>query len=144
MKVVDIRRRLGQKLGEAAMEKDPDPLALALDYSRAILLALSPLPDDEDIELSEVTVTTATAARILSLNVEYVRDLIRRDVLAGTKHNNEYEIKLTDVMDFMGSSRYRAAGEPSVRARAAVAMFGPIWRWPRADLRPGQEPGPTV
>jgi excisionase family DNA binding protein len=143
MKVVDIRRRLGQRLGEAAMEKDPDSLALALDYCRAILLALSPLPDDQDVELSELTVSTATAARILSLHVEYVRELIRRGVLPGTKHNNEYEVKLSDVMDFMSSSRYRAGGEPSALARAAMLRFGPVWHLPRIDLRPGQEPGLT-
>ncbi|HJX62158.1 MAG TPA: helix-turn-helix domain-containing protein [Dehalococcoidia bacterium] len=139
MRVLDARRRLGEKLQEAALEKDADSLALALDYGRAILLALAPLADDEEVELPEVTVNTTTAARILSLHVEYVRELIRRDVLPGTKHNNEYEIKLTDVMEFMSSPRFRAGGWP-VRPKTAVAMFGPIWRWPRADLRPGSEP----
>ena len=142
MKVVDVRRRLGNKLQEAAMEKDADALALALDYGRAILLALAPLPEDEEVELPEVTVSTATAARILSLHVEYVRELIRRNVLPGAKHNNEYEIKLTDVMDLMASSRF--GGAWPVRPKTAVAMFGPIWRWPRSDLRPGQEPGPAA
>jgi excisionase family DNA binding protein len=144
MNVVDIRRRLGQRLQDAAMEKDLDALALALDYGRAILLALAPLSDDEDVELSELTVSTATAARILSLHVEYVRELIRRNVLPGAKHNNEYEVKLSDVMDFMSSSRYRARGEQLVRPRAAAAMFGPAWRWPRIDLGPGPEPGSAV
>jgi len=143
MRVLDVRRRLGDKLQEAALERDADALALALDYGRAILLALAPLADDEEVELPEVTVSTATAARILSLHVEYVRELIRRDVLRGTKHNNEYEIMLTDVMDFMSSPRFRAGGWP-VRPQTAVAMFGPIWRWRRANLRPGQEPGPPV
>ena len=141
MRVLDVRRKLGQRLQEAANERNPEALALALDYGRAILLALAPLPEDEEVELAELTVSTATAARILSLNVEYVRELIRRYVLAATKHNNEYEIKLTDVMDFMASSRYRAAGEPSVRARAALSAFGAPWRLPRVDLRPGPEPG---
>ena len=144
MKVVDIRRRLGQRLQEAAAERDPDALALALDYGRAILLALASLPDDEEVELPELTVSTATAARILSLHVEYVRDLIRRSALPGTKHKNEYEVKLGDVMDFMSSSRYRVRGEPLLRPREARAMFGPTWRWPRIDLRPPQEPGPEV
>jgi len=143
MKVVDVRRRLGQRLQDAAMEKDADTLAVALDYGRAILLALAPLPEDEEVELADVTVSTATAARILSLHVEYVRELIRRNVLRGTKHNNEYAVKLTDVMDFMSSSRYRAGGWV-VRPSTAAAMFGPIWQWPRADLRPGPEPGPAV
>jgi len=142
MNVVDIRRRLGQRLQDAAMEKDLDALALALDYGRAILLALAPLSDDEDVELSELTVSTATAARILSLHVEYVRELIRRNVLPGAKHNNEYEVKLSVVMDFMSSSRYRARGEPLVRSRAAA--MGPAWRWPRIDLGPGPEPGSAV
>jgi excisionase family DNA binding protein len=123
------------------MEEDADALALALDYGRAILLALAPLAEDEEVELPEVTVSTATAARILSLHVEYVRELIRRNVLRGTKHNNEYEVKLTDLVEFMGSSRYRAGGEPSALARAALGRFGPIWRLPRIDLRPGPEPG---
>jgi excisionase family DNA binding protein len=96
------------------------------------------------VELAEMTESTATAARILSLHVEYVRELIRREVLPGAKHNNEYEIKLTDVMDFMSSSRYRAWGEPSALAKAALARFGPIWRLPRIDLRPGEEPGSAV
>jgi excisionase family DNA binding protein len=143
MKVIDIRRRLGQRLQDAAMENDPNALALALDYGRAILLALAPLAEDEEVELAEVTVGTATAACILSLHVEYVRDLIRRGVLPGTKHNNEYEIKLTDVMDFMSSPRYRAGGW-AFHPRAAVAMFGPAWRLPRIDLRPGEEPGSAV
>ncbi len=139
MRVLDVRRRLGEKLQDAALEKDADTLALALDYGRAILLALAPLADDEEVELATMTVGTATAARILSLHVEYVRELIRRDVLPGTKHNNEYEIKLTDVMDFMSSPRFRARAWP-VRPKTAVAMFGPTLRWPRADLRPGSEP----
>jgi len=141
MKVVDVRRKLGQRLQETAMERDSEALVLALDYGRAILIALASLPEDEEVELSEMTVSTATAARILSLNVEYVRELIRRDVLAATKHNNEYEIKLADLVEFMASSRYRAAGDPSVRARAAMSAFGALWRLPRVDLRPGPEPG---
>ena len=141
MRVLDVRRRLGEKLQEAAMEKDAETLALALDYGRAMLLALAPLSEGEEVDLSEVTVSTATAARILSLNVEYVRELIRRNVLPGAKHNNEYEIKLSDVMDFMASSRYRAAAEPSVRPRAALAVYGSILRMPRVDPRPGAEPG---
>ena len=143
MRVLDVRRRLGDKLQEAALEKDADALALALDYGRAILLALAPLSEDDEVELPEVTVSTATAARILSLHVEYVRDLIRRNVLPGAKHNNEYEIRLTDLMDFMSSPRFRAGAWP-VRPKTAVSMSGPIWRWPRADLRPGQERGPAV
>jgi hypothetical protein len=141
MRVLDVRRRLAEKLQEAAMEKDPDSLALALDYSRAVLLAVAPLPDDQEVEPPELTVSTATAARILSLHVEYVRELIRRNVLPGAKHNNEYEIRLIDVMDFMGSPRF--GGAWPVRPRTAMAMFGPIWRWPRSDVRPGQEPDTT-
>ena len=143
MKVVDARRRLGEKLQEAAVEKDADTLALTLDYGRAILLALAPLSEDEEVELAEVTVSTATAARILSLHVEYVRELIRRGVLAGAKHNNEYEVKLGDVMDLMSTSRYRFLGQPLLQPRQVRAIFGPAWRWPRLDLRPGQEPGPA-
>jgi hypothetical protein len=143
MKVADVRRRLGERLQEAAMEKDPDSLALTLDYGRAVLLALAPLPDDEEVELPELTVSTATAARILSRHVEYVRELIRRGVLAGAKHNNEYEVKLTDVMDLMSLSRYRFLGQPLLQPRQVRAIFGPAWRWPRIDLRPGQEPGPA-
>ena len=149
MKVADVRRRLGQRLQEAAMEKDADALALVLDYSRAVLLALAPLPDDEEVELPELTVSTATAARILSLHVEYVRDLIRRSLLPATKHNHEYEIRLTDVMEFMTSSGYRAEGEPSALARAALHRAGAVWGLSRVDLsrfgiRPPQEPGPAV
>ena len=149
MRVLDVRRRLGDKLQEAALERDADALALALDYGRAILLALAPLADDEEVELPKVTVSTATAARILSLHVEYVRDLIRRDILPAKKHNNEYEIRLTDVMEFMASSRYRAEGEPSALARAALHRASALWGLPRVDLsrfgiRPGQEPGPAV
>ena len=149
MKVLDIRRRLGQRLQEAAAEKDPDALALVLDYGRAVLLALAPLPDDEEVELPELTVSTATAARILSLHVEYVRDLIRRSLLPATKHNHEYEIRLTDVMEFMTSSGYRAEGEPSALARAALHRAGAVWGLSRVDLsrfgsRPAQEPDPDV
>jgi hypothetical protein len=143
MKVVDARRRLGQKLKEAALEKDADTLALALDYGRAILLALAPVSEDEEVELPELTVSTATAARILSRHVEYVRELIRRGVLPGVKHNNEYEVKLGDVMDVMSSSRHRFLGQPLFQPRQVRAIFGPAWRWPRIDLRPGQEPGPA-
>jgi len=144
MKVIDIRRKLGRRLQEAALEKDPNAVALALDYSRAILLALVPLAEDEEVELSKVTVSTATAARILSLHIEYVRELIRRDVLTGTIHHNEYEIRLTDVIDFMSSSRYRAAGDPSALTRAALGRIGAVWRMPRVDRRPGEEPGSPV
>ena len=140
MKVIDIRHRLGRRLQEAAMEKDPDALALALDYGRAILLALAPLAEDDEVELSEMTVSTATAAGILRFHVEYVRELIRRGVLAGTKHNNEYEIRLTDLMEFMSSSRYQAIGTPGAALRTALQRFPDIWGmtiWRRS----GEEPG---
>ena len=87
---------------------------------------------------------TATAALILSLHVEYVRELIRRGILRGAKHNNEYEIKLADVMDFMSSSRYRAIGGPSTFGRGALGRFGPIRRMPGIDPQPGEEPGSAV
>ena len=144
MRVLDVRRKLGLKLQEAALEKDPDALTLALDYGRALLLALAPLADDEEVELPQLSVSTATAALILSLHVEYVRELIRRGILRGAKHNNEYEIKLADVMDFMSSSRYRAIGGPSTFGRGALGRFGPIRRMPGIDLQPGEEPGSAV
>ena len=143
MKVIDIRRRLGQRLQEAATEKDSDALALALDYGRAILLALASLPEDEDVELPGVIVSTATAARILSFHVEYVREVIRRGDLPASKRNNEYEIRLADLVDFMASPRYQAVGAPGAVLGAALRSLRgrrgiPMWR------RPEEGPGPTT
>jgi hypothetical protein len=143
MKVIDVRRRLGQRLQEAAMESDPNALAPALDYGRAVLLALASLPDDEEVVLSELTVSTATAARILSFHVEYVREIIRRGDLPASKRNNEYEIRLADLVDFMASPRYQAVGAPGAVLGAALRSLRgrrgiPMWR------RPEEGPGPTT
>ncbi|MDP2948559.1 MAG: helix-turn-helix domain-containing protein [Chloroflexota bacterium] len=142
MKVADIRHRIGLRLQQAAREKDPDSLALALDYGRAVLLALASLDEEAEVDLSEATVNTATAARILSFHVEYVRDLIRREVLPASKRNNEYDIRLVDLMDFIASPRYQAVGAPGAVARAALRRFRDwgmtVWR------RPWEEPGSAV
>jgi len=100
MRVFELRRRLLQRVGEAASTGDEDTAAVALGYARAALVALAQQPGDRDVELHDLTVGTRTAALILGLHPEYVRYLIRRGRLQAKKENGEFRIAISEIGDF--------------------------------------------
>jgi hypothetical protein len=101
VKVTAVQQRLLEWLQGLLAEKDVEVVATALDCTRAILIALAPLPHDAEVDLAELTVNTNTAARILSLHAEYVRSIIRQGLLDARKQNGEYQVRLSDLVDFM-------------------------------------------
>jgi hypothetical protein len=100
MRVEDIRTRVVEKVAEAGAGADEESTASILDFSRALLVALASWPPDIDVDLDALTVKTGTAALILRLHREYVRELIRRRELRARKENGEFQIPLAEVMDF--------------------------------------------
>ncbi|MBI1885755.1 MAG: helix-turn-helix domain-containing protein [Chloroflexi bacterium] len=133
MKAAEVRRRVAEKVRDAAAGGDEETVAKIMDYSRAVLLALAGVPDHQDVGLEDVTLGTGTAARILGLHAEYVRELIRRGHLPARKENGEFRVVLPDVLDFMVKRVRSPQGPPQATWRA---LFGrsyrgfPLWRRP--------------
>ena len=100
MRVEDIRTRVVEKVAEASAGADEESAASVLDFSRALPVALASWPADGDVDLEALTVKTGTAALILRLHREYVRELVRRRELRARKENGEFEIPLAEVMNF--------------------------------------------
>ena len=73
MLVADLRRRVLEKVEQAATGGDEDSAATALAHARAGLVALARHREDEDLTLQNLAVGTGTAALILGLHPEYVR-----------------------------------------------------------------------
>ena len=89
MRVALLRQRLIEKVPEVANSQDEAAMALALDYTRAVLVALAERSDSEDVVLRELRVKTATAARILKLHPEYVREMARQGGFEAEEENGE-------------------------------------------------------
>ena len=143
MLVADLRQRVLEKVEQAATGGDEDSAAIALAHARAVLVALARHREDEDLTLQNLAVGTGTAALILGLHPEYVRWLIRQDLLPATKENAEFRIALSAVSDFMVTKRRSLSGPESRHSRRMQDLQG--WsQWPAARHRPSgeaQEPG---
>ena len=92
MRVEDIRRRVLERVTEVVAEGDEEMLSRVLEFSRALLLTLASRPPDGEVDLDGLTLKSGTAARILALHQEYVRELIRRGDLKAAKENGEFQI----------------------------------------------------
>ena len=125
MRVADLRQRVLEKVAEASGSGDEDTTARVLDFAQGLLVALAPHSTDEEIDLDRLTIRTGTAARILGRHQEYVRELIRKGELRATKENGEYNIPLSQAMNF--KARAEKIIKPSGEAWGPdTAWFG-LW-----------------
>ena len=142
MRVQDIRTRVVEKVAEASAEADEESTASILDFSRALLVALASWPPDGDVDLEALTVKTGTAALILGLHREYVREVLRRRELRGRKENGEFEIPLAEVMNLRARHvRLGAGAQPqSMRHMHRLLERGSyIEAWQRDPQEPKNE-----
>lgn len=100
MRVTEVRNRVVERLGEAAASSDEDVAAQALNFCRALLITLASEDADSDVNVQTLAIKTGTAGRILGLNQEYLRELIRRRVLGANKSNGEFHVPLSAVVSF--------------------------------------------
>lgn len=107
MKVAEARARVVEKLEEAAASGDEDTAAQVSSFGRAVLIALAAYEADADVDLQALRIKTSTAGRILNLNQEYVRELVRGKVLDAEKRNGEFRIPLASVVSFQSRSDAR-------------------------------------
>ena len=107
MKVAEARARVVEKLEEAAASGDEETAAQVSSFSRAVLIALAAYDRDADVDLQALSIKTSTAGRILNLNQEYVRELVRGKVLDAEKKNGEFRIPLSSVVGFQSRSDAR-------------------------------------
>ncbi len=101
MQVAELRRRLAEKIQQAATGGDEETIATMLEYGRAVLITLSQHLDDAEVTLQDLFVGTKTAALILGLHPEHVRFLVRQGRLDATKENGGIRITLSDLMNYM-------------------------------------------
>lgn len=141
MRVAAIRQRVLEKVREVAASGDEEATARIMDYARAVLVALAPLAEVEDVDLEKLTVGTATAAHILSLHPEYLRNLLRNNAIKATKENGEYQIAFPDLVAFLIGVRRPEPGTawvprrlPGVRRARYGNVPGPgltVWQRPQ-------------
>ncbi|HEU4758409.1 MAG TPA: excisionase family DNA-binding protein [Dehalococcoidia bacterium] len=135
VKAGQIRERVLEKVREAAQARDEEATAKVMEYARAVLVALAPHGDGEDVDLERLTLTTGTAARVLGLHPEYVRELIRRGYLPATKDDGEFRLALPDVVAFM-VNRVKGREGPPPSTAAWGRLLGvrsgraALWRQP--------------
>jgi len=136
MRVDNLRSRVIERLTEVASLDDEEEVSRVLTFSRALLLALASHPGDVEVDVEALTVKTGTAALILDLHPEYVRDLIRKRELPARKKNGEFNIVLSDIVDYQGRSlRPRKPGHGH-QALAKTALIGGWEMWRRPPEQP--------
>ena len=99
MLVHEIRKSLVERVGRVAAGGDEVEVGVVLSHTRSILIALANYAEGENVSLEDLTVGTGTAATILGLHREYVRNLVRAGQLPASKQNGEFEILLSEVAD---------------------------------------------
>ena len=138
MRVAEIRQRVLEKVREVAAGGDEEATAKIMDYSRAVLVALASYGAEEDVNLEKLTVGTTTAAHILSLHPEYVRDLVRRNVIKAIKENGEYRIAFPNLVAFLIGIKRPEPGRIGFRD---IRRSGwPLWRQPPQEPQAGEQP----
>ena len=148
MRADGLRQRVLDNLSEVVAEGEEEALSTVLEFSRALLLALASAAPDEEVEPGKLTVKSGTAARILTLHQEYVRELIRKGEMKATKQNGQFQIPLAEVIDFQAKAQKRIS--PAAHAHqgaTSVEQFpgrdtATVWLWqdphdaPEAGLQP--------
>ena len=147
MRVEDLRRRVLDRMAEVVADGDEEMLSRVLEFSRALLLSLASHPPGAEVDLDGLTLKSGTAARILALHQEYVRELIRKGDLKATKENGEFQIPLSEVIGFQEKAMKHI--DPGFHGHAWLASrpfpgTGPaaLWMWdqppenPQAGLQP--------
>ena len=139
MLVADLRQRVLEKVEQAATGGDEEGAAVALAHARAVLVALVRHREDDNLTLQDLTVGTGTAALILGMHPEYVRNLIRQDELPATKENAEFRIALSAVSDFMATKRKSLSSPESRHNRRMQDLLQGRTQWPATRHRPSGE-----
>ena len=120
MRADGLRQQVLDNLSEVVAEGEEEALSTVLEFSRALLLALASAAPDEEVEPGKLTVKSGTAARILTLHQEYVRELIRKDEMKATKQNGEFQIPLAEVIDFQAKAQKRIS--PAAHAHQGATL----------------------
>jgi hypothetical protein len=129
MLVDSLRSRVIERLREVASLDDEEEVARVLTFSRALLLALASHVADAEVDVEALTVKTGTAARILDLHPEYVRELVRKRDLPARKQNGEFNITLSDIVNYQGrSQRPRKPGHAYPTVTVGVLGGWEMWR----------------
>ena len=136
MLVSELRQRLLERVAQVSAQGEETAAAIVLSHARASLIELAQYAGDGEVELRNLTVGTSTAALILGLHPEYVRNLIRTGRIQANKDNGEFRIELPGIVDFM------MTGMQSLRSRTGPSLgLSEIWEagqsgpvlWQRPD-----------
>ena len=125
MRVAEVRGRVVEKLEEASASGDEELAAQVSNFSTTVLIALAAYDADAEVDLQALSIKTSTAARILGMSQEYVRELVRGKTLDATKKNGEFRIPLSAVVSFQAKSAARH-GRPGAPSGYAV-RWATIW-----------------
>ena len=142
MRVADLRQRVLKKAAEVADSGDEAATAVLLGCIRALLIALALRSPDEEVNVQELAVGTSTAARILGLHPEYIRELVRRDQLQAQRENGELRIPISDLLSFMVRGQKMLAVAQSYTAQMQEMLLqdkGSMVLWQRPPQRPQAE-----
>lgn len=145
MRADGLRRRVLKKVSEVAAEGDEEALSSVLEFSHALLLAVASAAPDEDVELEGLTVRSGTAARILALHQEYVRELVRKGEMKATKYNGEFQIPLSEVIGFQAKAQEitspasHAHQHPKAAGQVPGSEFMTTWLWQDPNEAPGAD-----
>ena len=132
MRVTEVRNRVVERLGEAAASGDEDVAAQALNFCRALLITLASEDADSDVNVQTLAIKTGTAGRILGLNQEYVRELIRRRVLGANKSNGEFHVPLSAMVSFQAKSvKFSTSPVPLDTSKWLEPKVGTSAGWPK-------------
>ena len=140
MRVAEVRGRVVEKLEEASASGDEELAAQVSNFSTTVLIALTAYDADAEVDLQALSIKTSTAARILGMSQEYVRELVRGKTLNATKKNGEFRIPLSAVVSFQAraTARHGRPGAPEPDAIRKAKM------WPAfaflSDHRPHERP----
>ena len=130
MQVAELRRRLLERVGQAAASGDEGATARVASYVRALLISMARHPSDLEVDLQELTIGTRTAALILGMHPEYVRFLIRGKGLSATKADGEFSIPLQEVVRFMETGTKVELGEEALARKIGLGATGVVRPWP--------------
>ena len=126
MRVGEVRNRVVDRLAAATASGSEDAATEVSNFCRAVLIALASQDANSEVDLEKLAIKTATAGRILGLNQEYVRELIRRKALDATKSNGEFQIPLSSVVSFQAKSvKFSSSPVPLDMGKWLEVKIGP-------------------
>ena len=95
MTVTEIRSRVLERLASVVGSGDLEAVADAFFQARILMTALAEAAPSAEIDLESIKVDVKTAAQILQMHPEYVRQLARKGKLESSKENGEVRVNLS-------------------------------------------------